>query len=228
VVGPDDVIGSTEQGENVPLDHPVVTYDSTAGLRATGDLIPGLSVAQLATNATAAGPDSASFVRILAAPMGFYQVTGGTINTQQVLYQIDLPDGCLLDYHAGLRIQAAFWCSENTNSKRYGVWIGTDMASSAVTLYDRTRNVSTVGGDSCCLVVKRHPTVSTRLKLFGNVGIQYFGQLNVNVAMNPVADVLCDPATTSLKLFFVGNKITANTDQVTFTNGIVTLFRADA
>lgn len=176
------------------------------------------------------GVDTWAFVnqaasRCLKNFTGANVLTGGTINTKTLLMQVPLPDGCLLDYRAGIRVSAIFGFTLNTNSKACGVDIGTSFGT-ATNLWSRTRASATSGAESILIDFQRSPLDSTKLLLAYGQAAPYEGAPNNNISTYTLHYSI-NPASTGLSLYFWGNLITANTDQVTLARAKVELATAE-
>lgn len=165
------------------------------------------------------------FTRTLKNFTGQNVLTGGTINTKTLLMQVPLPDGCLLDYRAGIRVSAIFGFTMNTNSKACGVDIGTSFGT-ASNMWGRTRASATSGAESILIDFQRSPLDSTKLLLAYGQAAPYEGAPNNNISTYTLHHSI-NPASTGLSLYFWGNLITANTDQVTLARAKVELAVAE-
>lgn len=165
------------------------------------------------------------FVRTLKNFTGANVLTGGTTNTKTLLMQVPLPDGCLLDYRAGIRVSAIFGMTMNTNNKSCGVDIGTSFGT-ATNLWNRTRASATSGAESILVDFQRSPLDPVKILTAYGQSAPYEGAPNNNTSSYTLSYSI-NPATTGLFLYFWGNLITANTDQVTLARAKVELATAE-
>lgn len=154
-----------------------------------------------------------SYTRCIKNFTGYNQLTGGTINTKTLLMAVPIPDGALVDTRAGLRISGFFGFTMNTNSKSVGVDIGTSFAT-ATNVWSRTRNSGTSGADSFLIDIQKNPANSTQLIAGYGASLAFEGATSINTATY-TAPITVDPSLTGLNLYFWGNLVTANTDQIT-------------
>lgn len=164
-----------------------------------------------------------SIYRTLLNYTGATVLTGGTANTKTLLKQVVLPDGWALDYKAGLRISAYFGFSLNTNSKAYGVDFGTSFGS-AITLWSRTRNSATQGIESTLIDLQRSPLNRTNyiMGYGGNMSTEGIGAINTSGYTTALTTAPA-PDVNGTSIFFWGNLITSNADQITLARAKVDL-----
>lgn len=162
---------------------------------------------------------------ILQNASAIYELTGGSTGTKTTLLEVSIPDGALDDADASIFGLCRFWYTRNTNTKTFGVDIGTS-AATATEIYTRSRNSSSHGADDCTFTVRKHSDGSDRLMItVGDVtgAVYYGGSYNTT---EPRKAVAVSPTATGLKLYFWGNLVTANTDFVRLYECMVKLDRS--
>jgi len=165
------------------------------------------------------------FTRVLKNFTGVNQLTGGTINAKTLLMQVSIPDGLLLDYKASIRISGIFVFTMNTNSKTFGVDIGTSFAS-GTGVWSRTRSSASSGEDSLLVDLQRYSLDGTKIIMSYGSSVAIEG--NPNIASSGTGtQISIDPNTTGLYLYFWGNLNTANTDSVVLNRAFVETFIAE-
>lgn len=203
-------------------------YDD--GVLATADnriVVRGINNAAGAFNTLSFNNQPSSVSRTLLNYTGATVLTGGTANTKTVLKQVALPNGWGLDYKAGIRVSAIFGFSLNSNTKSFGVDFGTS-AGSATTLWSRTRTSASHGGESVLLDLQRSNIVigSYVLGYGGNISTEGIGIINTP-SYTTILTTSVPPTTNNTYLYFWGNLITSEADQVTLARAKVDLYVAE-
>lgn len=167
--------------------------------------------------------------RVLKDSFTRYDLTGAgvTVGTEYEMLAVDLPAGCLLDYGAGIIIEAAWHYTANTNGKRFRVALGTS-AASVQSLWEKTRTSGSQGQESTYIHLKRSTLSTTGCMTFGNNGVTTYGATPPATTSDPISTNTVDPSLTGLKLFFLGTLQTANTDLIRLASVRVTLIQAEA
>lgn len=168
-----------------------------------------------------------SVCRVLCNYTGSTILTGGTANTKTLLKQVALPNGWAMDYRSGIRASAIFGCSLNTNSKSYGVSMGTSFGTS-VDLWSRTRASASVGADSLHLDIQRSPVSKDKLMMGYGGSITVEGVSNINTSSYiQTLSTSVGPEAVGTSLYFWGNLVTSNADEITLARVKVDLVTAE-
>lgn len=168
-----------------------------------------------------------SYTRVLKNFTGATVLTGGTINTKTLLMQVPIPDGALADPKAGIRLSGYFGCTLNTNSKSFGIEIGTSFGSST-SLWAKTLNSGTAGAQSFLLDIQQNPANAAQILIGYSAGLTLEGSGGAVNTSTYTTAVAVDPATTGLNLYLYGTLVTANTDQVTLARCKIDLVTAES
>lgn len=168
-----------------------------------------------------------SFTRVLKNFTGANTLTGGTANTKTLLMQVPIPNGALADSKAGIRMSGYFGCTLNTNSKSFGIGIGTTFGS-ATSLWTKTLNSATSGAQSFLVDIQQNPSNATQILIGYSAGLTLEGSGGAVNTATYTSTVAVDPATSGLSIFLWGNVITANTDQVTLARCKIDLVTAES
>lgn len=196
-------------------------WRSDLGYAQSSDGLQWLPVGALSATQVAAVvallEDGAAVPRAFAQSLAQYQLTGGTVGVQTVLFEVPIPDGWLDNDTNAIEVRSSWWYSLNTNSKSFGVYLGTEIGTAAA-VFSRTRTSATQGQDASWNILMRNPSDVAKIRNANSSGIAYFGHSGVNAASSSVNNVgTIDPSTAGLKLFFTATLDTVNTDQVTLT-----------
>lgn len=168
-----------------------------------------------------------SYTRVLKNFTGANVLTGGTINTKTLLMQVAIPDGALADAKAGIRLSGYFGCTMNTNSKSFGIDIGTSFGA-GTSLWTKTLSSGTAGAQSFLLDIQQNPANAAQILIGYSAGVTTEGSGGAINTSTYTTTVVIDPASTGLSLYLWGNVITANTDQVTLARCKIDLVTAES
>lgn len=168
-----------------------------------------------------------SYTRVLKNFTGSNILSGGTVNTKTLLMQVPIPNGALADAKAGIRMSGYFGCTLNTNSKSFGIDIGTSFGA-GTSLWTKTLSSGTAGAQSFLLDIQQDPTNAAQILIGYSAGVTLEGSGGAVNTSTYTTAVAVNPATNGLNLYLWGNVITANTDQVTLARCKIDLVTAES